>query len=191
MPPCSSPPLWHPAAAVVDAVDEQLFANRLEVLVGRRSHYPEYKDQILYLVNETHLTQRQGPTLRDLAINLGLGTATVHSYCLLLQGEGLLEGVSRSHRSLRCTGAGLRRLEEPVRPYVAPPARTSYPNPWGESDLAETVGEPEREPEPEPERDPGCDLAPVAYAALPPSFRQLRSEQRGRAARVLPGEHGK
>jgi len=78
--------------------------------MARVSQYPDKRDQIVQ-----HIGRRNGPSLREIAVEARLPLGTLHDYVRRLAGEGLVEWTPRAQRTLRLTDAG-RQLVDRRRP---------------------------------------------------------------------------
>jgi DNA-binding IclR family transcriptional regulator len=72
----------------------------------RPSTYETSRTAILNLVAQAQDRHSRPPAIRDLAAELGLGVATMHSYLHRMAEEGLVEWTPNKHRSLRLCPAG-------------------------------------------------------------------------------------
>lgn len=78
--------------------------------MARASHYDEDKAKVLDLVHSAAVAHGRPPSVRDLAEQLGVGVATMHSYLRKLSDEGLVEWAPGRHRSLRVTSSGVHAI---------------------------------------------------------------------------------
>lgn len=74
--------------------------------MGRQSHYEDKKHSLLSCVDTLSRSLGRAPSVRELADNIEVGVATVHSYLAKMAGEGLVQWQPKSHRSLRLTTSG-------------------------------------------------------------------------------------
>lgn len=78
--------------------------------MARTSHYTDNRDQILTSVQKAAEAHGKPPSVRDLAEELGVGVATVHSYLKKMAEEGLIEWRAGRHRSLHLLPLGIQEL---------------------------------------------------------------------------------
>jgi DNA-binding transcriptional regulator YhcF (GntR family) len=78
--------------------------------MARPSKFEEHRDVVLVFIHNAASRHSRPPTVRTLAEVVGVGVATMHSYLGKLAEEGLVEWQPRSHRSVRCTQAGIQHV---------------------------------------------------------------------------------
>lgn len=69
--------------------------------MARVSKYGEHKDQLLELIAKAAEAHAKPPSVRQLAAEVGVGVATLHSYLERLSDEGMVEWRPGKHRSLK------------------------------------------------------------------------------------------
>jgi len=74
--------------------------------VGRRSQYPEKREEIVRAISGLLAANHRTPSVREVADEVDLSIATLHSYLGKLNEEGLIEWRTRRHRSIMLTREG-------------------------------------------------------------------------------------
>lgn len=72
----------------------------------RGTRYQDDKGSVVKIIDAARLAHARPPTIRALASEIGVGTATMHSYLKKMADEGLVEWTVGHHRSLRVTLLG-------------------------------------------------------------------------------------
>jgi len=84
--------------------------------MARASNYAENRVVILGVLAEAQDRHSPAPSVRDLALVMNVGVATVHSYLRQLAKEGMVEWTPNRHRSLRLTPEGSQLVSSQVTP---------------------------------------------------------------------------
>ena len=75
--------------------------------MARVTHYQDDKEWVIKLIHNAQVAHSRPPTIRDLADELGVGLATMHSYLTKMVEEGLIDRKRGHHRSLTVTDVGM------------------------------------------------------------------------------------
>lgn len=86
--------------------------------MSRPSNYAASRKAILALVAQAQARHSKPPSVRQMATELDIGVATVHSYLRQLAEEGLVEWTPNMHRSLRLTLRGSLHVSSQEAPSV-------------------------------------------------------------------------
>jgi DNA-binding IclR family transcriptional regulator len=84
--------------------------------MARVSHYEDKKLRVLAMIAEARGRHSKPPTVRTLAVETGVGVATMHAYLHRLAEEGMVEWSPRQHRSLNLTPQGFQQLSPSAMP---------------------------------------------------------------------------
>ena len=78
--------------------------------MARASQYTQNREKILRSVADAAHSHGRSPSVRQLAEQVGVGVATMHSYLQKLSEEGLIEWRPGRHRSIHLTPQGSQEL---------------------------------------------------------------------------------
>lgn len=73
--------------------------------MARQSLYEFKRDGILQAIETLSTAKGRAPSLREIAEVADVSVATLHSYLLKMQNEGLVQWDKKHHRSLKVVGS--------------------------------------------------------------------------------------
>lgn len=76
------------------------------------SKFNEQRDKVLVAIHKKQINNKKSPSVRGLAEDCGVATATMHSYLTKLFFEGLIEWKPGRHRTLRLTPLGQQAIQQ-------------------------------------------------------------------------------
>ena len=78
--------------------------------MARVSKYGEHRDQLIGMIAKAAESHARPPSVRQLAAEVGVGVATMHSYLERLSDEGVVEWSPGKHRSLKLSPTATQQL---------------------------------------------------------------------------------